>query len=137
MSNYTKSFFIYPAVVSSIANGATAKEQINIEADSDFVIQKITCFADIAGAVQTDSSRVLPLVTMQVTDTGSSERMFNEPVSIPSICGKADSPFILTVPYLVRANANMTIDFANYSAGTTYANLYVNFIGYKVRKYSR
>ena len=130
-SGVIKDFYIYEEDFSALANGATATGSINIQADSDFVLQKLTYFADIAAAVQTDSSRVVPLVTVQITDTGSGRNLMETATPISNIFGTGEIPFILPQPKLFLARSNINITVANFSAGTTY-NLRLALIGHKV-----
>jgi len=123
-------FFIYMGRVSTLAAGASDTAQINIFADGDFIVTKINYFADIAGAAQTEDSRVIPLVRVQMTDTGSGRNLQNTAVPISSLAGHEGLPMNLPVPRVIKANANLTITFTNYSAATTYANVELAFIGY-------
>ena len=84
-----KDFYTYPSTVIGIAGGTTANDAINIQADSDFILYKLSAFAienPVVGG-QTTSTRVLPLVTVQITDTGSGRQIFESPVPIPAIFG--------------------------------------------------
>ncbi len=126
-----KDFYIYQSDIASIAPGANATDTISIQADSDFVLQKLTVFADVAGAAQTDSSRVLPLVTVQLTDTGSGRQVFSDGVPIPAIFGTGALPFILPNPRLFRANTTIALSYANFDAALTY-RIYLQFVGLKL-----
>lgn len=123
-------FYVYTSNVASIAPGANAEDSINIQADSNFLLQKITYFADIAGAAQTDSSRVVPLVTVQITDTGSGRQMFSDQIPIPAIFGTGKLPFILPNPRLFAANSNIAVSYTNIDAAVTY-RIYLQFAGIK------
>lgn len=125
-----KDFYVYQEDFSGLVFATSATGNINIQADSDFVLQKITFFADIAAAAQTDDTRVIPLVTMQVTDSGSGRNLFESPVAVPSLFGTGELPFILPTPKLFSARSTITIAVANFSVATTY-NLRFSFIGYK------
>lgn len=125
-------FFIYQSPnIAALAPGATTPNAIQFDQDSNFVLQKISYFVDIAGAVQTDSTRVLPLVTIQITDSGNSQGFMNAPVPIPALLGDGRLPFVLPQPMIVRPNATLQFSFANYSAATTYNNVRVDLIGVK------
>lgn len=126
-----KDFFAYNLTVSSIAAAAVASSTILIEADSMFVAQKLTVFATIAGAAVTESTEVLPLVTLQITDQGSGRNLFNQPTAIPTICGSGQRPFILPIPRAFKSNSALLLTFSNYSAATTY-RLDVTLSGLKV-----
>jgi len=126
-----KDFFVYQEDFSALASGATASGNINIQADSDFVVQKLTYFADIAAAVQTNSSRVIPLTSVIVTDTGSGRNLMESALPISNLFGTGQIPFILPQPKMFLARSTITITLANFSAATTY-NIRLSFIGYKI-----
>lgn len=129
--NVIKDFYVYQEDFASLANGASATGNINIQADSDFVVQKLTYFADIAAAVQTDATRVIPLVNVLITDTGSGRNMMESALPISNIFGTGEIPFILPTPKLFLARSTITIQLSNFSAATTY-NLRLSFAGYKI-----
>lgn len=130
-SQVIKDFYVYQEDFTSLANGATATGTINIQADSDFVVQKLTYFADIALAAQTDSSRIVPLATVQITDSGSGRNLMESPSPINSVFGTGELPFILPTPKLFLARTTITMDITNFSTSSTY-NIRLSFIGYKV-----
>ena len=125
-----KDFYIYQEDFSGLAASTSATGTIRIQADSDFILQKLTYFADIAAAIQTDSSRVVPLVTLQVIDAGSGRNLLEAPAPISSLFGEGDLPFILPTPRVFFARSNIELTVANFSAATTY-NVRLSFIGYK------
>jgi len=125
-------FFVYQTPnVAALAAAGNAQAVIPFDTDSNFVWQKMAVFCDIAGAAQTDSTRVLPLVTVQITDSGNSQGFMNAAIPIPSIFGDGRLPFVLPGPQAVRPGASFTFAFVNYSAATAYANLRVALIGVK------
>lgn len=123
--------FTYEVDFSALANGASSTGTIQVEAQSDFLWQKATYFADIAAAAQTDSSRIIPLCTVLLTDSGSARQLMNSAVPVSSMFGTGESPFILTVPKKFMARTSITIQVANFSAATTY-NIRLSFIGVKL-----
>lgn len=128
---FTMDHFIYKVVVGPLANGTSLTGQIAIEASSDFVWLKTAYFADIAGAAQTDSTRVIPLVRVSITDSGSSKNLQNLPIPISSLAGHEGLPQNLSNGRVFAANSNITFTFNNYSAATTYANVELCLIGYR------
>jgi len=126
-----KDFYVYEQDFDLLASGSSATGNVNIQADSDFVLQKLTVFADIAGAAQLSDSRVVPLCSLQVTDSGSGRQLFESAVPVPAIFGNGELPFILPTPKLFPARSTITLNVANFSAATTY-NLKFALIGYKV-----
>lgn len=129
-----RDFFAYTILFEALANGGAAQGAIQIQADSDFELTKFTMFADIAEAIQTEATRVLPLVTVQITDTGTGRALFNAPIPVPAIMGDGRIPFILPVPKIFSANASVAIEVANFSAATTY-NLRMALVGAKIFTY--
>jgi hypothetical protein len=129
--------YTYSFLVTSVANGASATQNVSIEANSPFVWEKSAYFCDIAGAVQTDSSRVIPLVSLQLTDSGSGRQLFDRAQPIPIIAGEQGIPALLSAPYVFDPNSSINGVFANYSNATTYANLYFTMIGYRVFEFSK
>lgn len=117
--------------VAALAAGASTQVALPFDQDSWFVWQKISVFADIAGAVQTDSSRVLPLVTVQLTDSGNAGGFMSAPIPIPTLMGDGRLPLILPAPFLISPNRTLTFNFTNFSAATSYANLRVQLHGIK------
>jgi len=131
----TRSYYAYTLNVSSIAAAGVDTDSINIDSDSQFVWMKTAYFVDIAGAVQTDSSRVIPLINVQLTDSGSSRQFFDEPQPVNNFAGTGNIPFILPSPFVFRSNANINASFTNYSVATTYVNLKISLIGFRVYQY--
>lgn len=129
-----RDFFAYTIAFAALANGEAQQGAIQIQADSDFELTKFTMFADIAEAVQTEATRVLPLVTLQITDTGTGRALFNAPLPIPAIMGDGRIPFILPVPKIFSANASVAVEVTNFSAATEY-NLRLSLIGAKIFTY--
>ncbi len=130
-----KSFYIYTLSLASLAAGATNSDLVNIENDSQFVWIKTSIFADIAGAVQTDESRVLPLINVQLTDTGSARQFFDEPQPVGNFAGSGQLPQILPAPFIFSNNANINASFTNFSNATTYANIKLSLIGFRVYQF--
>lgn len=126
-----RDFFIYGSAAVSVAAAATGNDTIQVQADAAFELQKLAFFADIAGAVQTESTRVLPLMTIQITDQGSGRQLFSTPQAIPAMMGDGRFPFILPVTKIFSANSAITLNFVNFSVATTYS-LRVSLIGSKI-----
>jgi hypothetical protein len=129
-----RDFFVYDIDFAALAPGASANGQIQIQADADFELQKLTQFSDLAGALETEATRVLPLVTIQITDTGTGRQMFNAPVPIPALFGDGRIPFILPTTKLFSRNASVAFVLANYADADTY-NIRLQLIGAKIFTY--
>jgi len=129
--NYIRDYFIYTASVADLASGISSSDAINIEADSAFIVEKMAQMSDIAGAAQTDASRVIPLVRASIRDTGSGRNLQDEAVDITSMAGDGRLPAILPVPRIFQPRSSIIVTFENYSSATTYANVSLYLIGYK------
>lgn len=110
--------------------GTTLTGSIAIQADSDFIWQKGCYFADISGAIQTMNTRVIPLVTVQLIDTGSGRNLFEAAAPIPSSFGIGELPFVLPIPRLFFARSVIQVQVNNFSNAQAYG-LRLSFIGYK------
>ena len=126
-----KEFYTYEEDFSAIASGASATGNINVQADSDFVLQKLTYHADIAAAAVTDSTRVIPNASIVITDTGSGRQLMESAVPIPSLFGTGELPFILPTPRMFLARSTISLIVANFDAAVTY-NIRLSFSGYKL-----
>jgi hypothetical protein len=85
ISNASVPFYYVIPAVASLAPTANASSNITFDADSRFTWYKTTYFCDIAGAAITDGNQPIPMLTITMTDTGSS-RQFSSlalPLDIP------------------------------------------------------
>lgn len=133
---YTPDFFIYTAAVAALTAGTSSTSQLNIFADGDFIITKTNFFVNLDGTALTASSKIVPLVNVQIMDTGSGRNWQNEALPLVNYAGEQGLPLNLPVPKIVKANANLTVTFSNISSATDYANVYLSFIGYNKLYYS-
>ena len=131
VDNVRRDFYVYESEALALASGDSANDTINIEADSDFLMQKLSYQADIAAAAFTDSGRPIPNVTVQLIDTGSGRQLMQNPIPIPSIFGTGQLPFILPNPRKFLRNSTIQVAYTNFDAAVTY-NIRLAFIGYKI-----
>lgn len=123
-----RDFFSHTLTFAALAAGAGTTGIINIPAAYDFIWSKAEYFADVAAAAQTESTRVIPLCTILLTDSGSRRQLMDAPIPLTSIFGSPGLPFILPVPRLFARNSSITVAVANFSAATAY-NLRLVLIG--------
>lgn len=116
--------------VANLVAGASVNGSIEIQADSDFVWLKSAYAADLAGAPQTADGRVIPLVSIQIVDTGSGRNLLENAAPVPSVFGTGELPFVNPIPRLFFARSTIQLQLTNYSAGSDYG-LRLSFIGYK------
>lgn len=130
-----RDFFVYEVETEAIATGATTTDSIQIQSDADFIWQKATYQADLAGVAQTDASRVIPNVLIQITDSGSNRQLFFNPVPIQNVFGTGRVPFILPNPRLFIKTSTITIEFTSFEVAAT-PTVRLSFIGYKFYKFT-
>jgi hypothetical protein len=126
----TESFFTYTLNFLALAGATTVTNTLSFEAQTDFRWIKACFFADIATAVQTDSSLVVPLVTILMSE-GSGEQLSNIALPLNSIFGYGKDPFILPISRIFLGRSTINVQATNLTAATTY-NLRLCFIGAKI-----
>lgn len=132
-SYFARDFYVYELDFAALTAGTSQTASFTVQADSDFLWTSSAFFADIAAAAQTDSGRVLPLVSCLVTDTGSGRQLMNTAVPIQAMFGTGQLPFVLPRQRPFRSNSTVTITVNNFSAATDY-NLRLSLIGEKAFK---
>lgn len=127
-------FWYTHAAISTLASTApTASGQINLDADSDFYCVALSYQCSIADAALTESSNVIPLVRVLITDTGSGKALMNTPISLGALAGDGKRPYRLVRPRVFLSNATLQFNYTSYvAAGTTYSDLQLVLHGYKV-----
>lgn len=132
----SKDYFTYEldfTGANTLAGGGAARILgFQIDAENDFLWQKACYVADIAAAAQTDSTRVVPLVTVSIQASPSGRTLSNAVVPVTSLFGTGEIPFILPHPRNFPARGQVTVTAQAFvAAGTTYS-LRLSFIGTKL-----
>jgi hypothetical protein len=125
-------WYTYQIQFQNLTAGSTQTGFIQIEADSDFLIQKLTEMTDINGASQTVTTQLIPICKVVIVDTGSGRQLMNQAVPVSSIFGSGKLPYILPTPKLFVKNSRINVTVENFSAGTDYDNLFLSFEGKKI-----
>lgn len=126
-----RDFYVYDTVHSSVAPGGSNTQSIQINADSDFQVEKLTFFADVAAAGQQASTLVIPLMTVLITDSGSGRQLMDQALPVTNLFGTGQIPFVLKQPKIFPARTNVLVTVTNFDAAQTY-NLRLSFIGSKL-----
>lgn len=128
-----RDFYSYTqkALAANLGAGATTALVFQIEADSYFYLNALSYQADLAGAVVTDATNVIPLVTVILFDSGSGRQLMANPVPMNAIFGYNGAPFRLPKPRRFASTSQITATLTNYSAATAY-NIYLTLSGFKV-----
>ena len=123
-------WYVYNVLFTAIAPGAQQTANVAIEADANFILVKLSGFADIAAAAQTYNTRVVPLITLQITDTGSGRNLLNGATAWSNIVGWGEIPYILPIRRKFKANSTIRVQAINFDAAVTY-NARLSFSGIK------
>lgn len=123
-------FFVYPMPVIAVAPAARGQAEIQIEASTDFWWIKSAYIADNAGAAQTDATRIVPNVDVQLTSTGSDRSLSQDFTPISSWFGSQGLPFVLPFAQLITANSILRANIISREAALT-LNIRLLFIGWK------
>lgn len=123
--------------LNAIAAGAvSAAIPTNIDASAMFLWLNTTYFATTANAAQGANTRVIPLVTVMITDQGSGRQLMDNPIPVDSIAGNGQFPYFLPEPRLIAANSAMQCLYTNFDAAAGY-NIRLAFNGYKIYRLDR
>jgi hypothetical protein len=123
-------FFTYSATFNTVTNGTSQTSNIQIQADSDFEIQKLT--AELIVSLGTDAAPLDFPVTVLLTDTGTGRQLMNQAVPIQSLFGTGALPFILPNTKILAANAVLAVQVNNLSTAVPYDRIQLSFIGRKL-----
>ena len=138
-TNKNRFFFVYQTTnVATLAPGGSTTNSILFDNDSVFEWTKISVAADVSNAAQTNSSIVVPLVTMQIQDTGQGRYYSNAAIPLSVYAGAFGLPYVLPAPQFIAPNATLQFTFASYeTAGggnITYDNLRIQLHGFKIMR---
>lgn len=120
-------YFTYNVNTGALAAGAGTQSIIQIQSDSDFVMQYMSGVAAVAGG----SVDALPNVTVQITDTGSGKTLFSNPTILGLVMGAGGFPFLMPAPRVFAPNTNVKFDLVNQS-GTNYGSVSLSMIGARI-----
>lgn len=119
-------YFTYNTTTGPINAGGVAQSIIQIQSDSDFVVQYMSGVATVAGTTFYN-----PLISVQITDTGSGKTLFSNPALMNLVMGSQGFPFVLSAPRVFAPNTNVKFDFVNRGV-TNYTSVDVSMIGARI-----
>lgn len=125
-----ESNFVYIANFLALAPAANATVVINIDSAADFLWIKGAYAADIAGAAQTDSTRIVPNVDAQIQLGGADKNIFQGNTPVPSVFGTGQEPFVWSMPQRLFKSSTISVTLTSREAVNT-LNLRLAFIGWK------
>lgn len=129
-------FYVYSAQFGNMAAAATALQNLQVQADSDFEWIMSTCYGNLHGGTEPFSDAILLPINIQILDSGSGRNLFSAALPISCIAGSGKQPFILPVSRLFMSRSNISVSATNFDASNQYDNIVLNFIGRKIFKLS-
>lgn len=122
-----RKFFVQHVTALALAPGIAVDLGFQVSSQAAFVIDKMAYAADINGAGQTEATRVIPLVTINLVDSNGYQ-WDSAPVPITDLFGPSGLAYILREPIILDPSVNLSITLANYDVANTY-NIRLAFIG--------
>lgn len=128
-----KDYFWYGPPVFTMSSVLTpVTNNIQLDADANFMWIASTYQIDVAGALLTEATNIIPLVSLLINDTGSGKNLMNVAVPLGSMAGDGKRPYRLPRPRVFGANATIQLNWTAFVvAGTTY-NIRFTMHGFKV-----
>lgn len=123
--------FGYTLTFLALAPAGVSTQQLNIQANGDFLITGIRHRAQLGA--QTVSTKTAPEVRMLITDSGSNEQFTNSATDLENYSQNDAKPVSLPWPRLVQGKSSLSVQVTNYSTGDTYTTLDVFFSGILIR----
>lgn len=124
-------FFVYNAIIATLTAGTTQTANIQIQADSDFEIQKLTALVMNLNTAP-DVNTHVDNISVLITDTGTGRQLSDIAVPIQNMFGTAQLPFILPNTKIMKARSILAIQVSNAMTAYDYANIKLSFIGRKI-----
>lgn len=119
----------------NLAAGGSSNPTLQIDSGTDFYLIALSYQAQVSAAGGlTESTNPVPLVTVQINDSGSTRNLFNMAVPIGAVAGDGKRPGRLIRPRVFRALSTVTFTFTSLEPSTVYSHLFLVLWGY--RKFS-
>lgn len=119
VSEYTSDYFAYvigPAAngaIGSLAAATASMQNLNFQADSYFVLNKISYTAILDGVTDPQPDNVMCPVTVFISDAGSGKQLMFAPVPLSTIAGPGREPFIVPGTRIFLPTSTVTFAFFN------------------------
>ncbi len=124
-------WYVYNLTFTALTIGTPQTVNVAVEADSNFILVKLTGFAEIAAALQTHDTRIVPLVTLTIVDTGSGRQLLNGATAWSNIVGTGERPYFLPIRRKWKANSNISVVLTNVAVAGTVYNIRLSLSGIK------
>ena len=128
----------YTVTFSALTAGSTQSTPLQIGANGDFFLTRISFYAQpAAGTAVTYSTFIVPAARLQITDSGSDEQFANGPVDISNFANLGpgsndfrDEPY----PRIVTGRSTLNFQITSYEASASY-NIDVVLTGVLVKTF--
>lgn len=124
--------------IATLAPQGTSTNSITFDNDSAFEWTKITVQVDKVNAAQTNSSLIIPFITIQIQDTGQGAYYSNAAIPVEAYMGQLGLPYVMPAPQIIAPNATLQFIWASYSTSgggnETYNNVRMQLHGWKIRR---
>lgn len=107
--------FDYAFASIAIPSNSSGSTSIVIDSDADFEMDSLVYFAYPTNdpSPQTAANRYIPIITINIQDTGTSEFIFSQQIPIDTVCGTAGFPGKLRKPRVFASRSNVTLYYTN------------------------
>lgn len=127
--------YAYPVVFLNLTQGATVPGSLNIQANADFCLTKLSYHAILATGAQSVSSKNVALARLMIVDNGSGEQFFASAVDLETACGNDDNERgFLPYPRLIGGRSSLSLSLTGYQpTAETYTVVNLTLEGLNVR----
>ncbi len=125
--------YAFPVTFANLTAGQTGIQgSFFVDASSPFMLvqQNYQC-APYAVTVMTEATRLIPNVTVSITEQSSNRNWQSAAVPVSSIFGTGENPWFLPQPRLIPANTTVSMTVNNFDGAQAY-NLILSFIGFRL-----
>ncbi len=131
--------FDYRFTFGSIAAGAQADAQVNIEASGDFIFLGLRWRSYLGATVgQNVGNLPIPFLRLLLTDSGSGEKLSQQPIDLMTYGRIEGEDIPLSYPRILSGRTSLTGTLSNYApAAETVGGTDVTLYGVTVRAFSR
>ncbi len=123
-------FYTYSVLFTATVTATTATQQVNIQADSNFLVQQL-----IFGTLSAANPQVplpIPAITIQITDASSGMTLFDRAMPIWMVAGTPQLPYLLPTPRTFPASSSIQVSLTNNDGANR--DTYLMFAGQKVSR---
>lgn len=126
-------FFVYATdpLGFSLTSGQQLNRVIQLDADSDFNVMRMTGYAEPNGATFPLADNIMPQISVLLVDGMTSRNLFNNPLAWGAIIGTGKLPLVLPQYRVFARNGTIILQLANFSS-VTYNNIQIALEGVKL-----